>query len=121
MEKLTSKEEEIMQILWDIEQGFVKDVIKQFPDPKPPYTTVSSIIRILEDKGFVSHNVYGNTHQYFPIVGKEEYRKRSFSNLVDKYFDNSAKNVVSFLLKEEKLSAKEIKEIKELLNQKSSD
>jgi len=115
MEKLTIKEEEIMQILWNIEKGFVKDVIDKFPSPKPPYTTVSSIIRILEGKGFVSHNTYGNTHEYFPIVSKEEYRKNSFTNFVDKYFDSSVKNVVSFLMKEEKLSAKEIEEIKQLL------
>ena len=115
MEKLTIKEEEIMQILWNIEKGFVKDVIDKLPSPKPPYTTVSSIIRILEGKGFVSHNTYGNTHEYFPIVSKEDYRKNSFTNFVDKYFDSSIKNVVSFLMKEEKLSTKEIEEIKQLL------
>lgn len=118
MEKLTAKEEEVIQILWDLESAFVKEVIEMYPDPKPAYTTISSIIRILENKGFVSHKAYGNTHQYFPIVKKEEYRKSSFTKFVDNYFDNSIKNVVSFLIKEEQLSAEEITELKKLLNKK---
>lgn len=121
MEKLTTKEEEVMQILWELKSAFVKDVIEKYPEPKPAYTTISSIIRILENKGFVSHKAYGNTHQYFPVVKKDEYRNSSFSKFVHNYFDNSAKNVVSFLLQEEHLSEDEINELKELLNKKQLD
>lgn len=121
MEKLTAKEEEIMQILWELGSAFVKEVVEKYPDPKPAYTTISSIIRILESKGFVSHKAFGNTYQYFPVVKKEEYRHSSFSKFVDNYFDNSAKNVVSFLLKEEQLTKEEIAELKELLNKKYLD
>ena len=116
MEKLTNKEEEIMQIIWDLDECFVKDVIDKLPDPKPPYTTISSIVRILENKGFVDHKAYGNTHQYFPIVSKEAYGKQTFKNVVNKYFDNSFKSVVSFLIKEEKLSKDEIVELMDLIH-----
>lgn len=118
MEKLTAKEEEVMQILWELENAFVKEVIEKYPDPKPAYTTISSIIRILENKGFVSHKAFGNTHQYFPLIKKEEYRNSSFSRFVNNYFDNSVKNVVSFLIKKEHLSEEEILELKDLLNNK---
>jgi len=119
MEKLTTKEEEVMQILWEMENAFVKEVIEKYPEPKPAYTTISSIIRILESKGFVDHKAYGNTHQYFPIIKKEEYRNSSFSKFVNNYFDNSVTNVVSFLIKQEHLSKEEIAELKELLNKSS--
>ena len=118
MEKLTTKEEEVMQILWELQKAFVKEVIEKYSDPKPAYTTISSIIRILESKGFVAHQAFGNTHQYYPIIKKEDYRSSSFSNFVERYFDSSVKNVVSFLIKEEKLSDKEIAELQELLNKK---
>jgi BlaI family transcriptional regulator, penicillinase repressor len=117
MEKLTNKEEEVMQILWDIEKGFVKDVIEKMKKPKAPYTTISSIIRILENKGFVGHKAFGNTHEYFPLISKPDYRRHTFKNLVNKYFDNSVKNVVSFLIKEEKLSDKQIEELYSLIKE----
>ena len=115
MEKLTTKEEEIMQILWEIDKGFVKDIIEKLPLPKPAYTTISSIVRILETKGFVDHTAYGTTHQYFPLVAKDEYKKLTFQFILKNYFDNSIKNVVSYLAKEEKLSNEEIMEISEII------
>lgn len=116
MEKLTLKEEEIMQILWEIEKGFVKDVIMKLPDTTVPYTTVSSIIRILESKGFIGHNTYGNTNEYFPLISKSEYKKNIVPEIITKYFDNSIKNVVSFLIEDEKLTKEEIAELTELIN-----
>jgi predicted transcriptional regulator len=100
-----------------MEKGFVKDVIERMKKPKAPYTTISSIIRILENKGFVGHKAYGNTHEYFTIISKTDYRRATFKNLVNKYFDNSVKNVVSFLIKEEKLSDSEIEELYSLIKE----
>lgn len=118
MEKLTAKEEEIMQILWKLEKAFVKEVVAELPKPKPHYNTVSTVIRKMEDKGFVGHETFGNTHRYYPIVSKEAYRKRYFFNAIDDYFENSYKNVVSFFAKEEKISADELREIIKIIESK---
>lgn len=116
MERLTKKEEEIMQILWEIEKGFVKDVIEKLNDQKAPYTTVSSIIRILEGKGFVGHKAYGNTYEYYPLITKTDYTKNILPDFVKKYFDNSIKDVVSFLVQDKNLSAEEVQEIISIIN-----
>jgi len=117
MEKLTNKEEEVIQALWDIEKGFVKDILTNLPKENH-YNTVSTIIRNLEDKGYVSHKAYGNTHQYFPIITKETYSKQFMNLATKKYFDNSYKNMVSFFAKEEKISAKELREILDIIEKK---
>ena len=119
MEKLTVKEEEIMQILWEIERGLVNDVIARFPDPKPPYTTVSSVVRRLEKKGFVGYKAYGKTHEYFPLITKKDYRKRTFRHLLQNYFDNSVESIVSFIVKEENLSKDDINDLNKLILQDS--
>ncbi|GAB3899979.1 BlaI/MecI/CopY family transcriptional regulator [Larkinella knui] len=116
MEALTKTEEKVMQILWAIRKGFVKDVIDGMPDPKPPYNTISSLIRILEKKGFVGHRAYGKTHEYFPTVSKLAYRKFTFQSFLTNYFEGSPEKVVSFMVNEEKLSADEIQRIVELLD-----
>ncbi|TRX27805.1 BlaI/MecI/CopY family transcriptional regulator [Flavobacterium franklandianum] len=118
MQKLTNKEEEIMQILWKIEKAFVKEVLAEITEEQPHYNTLSTIIRNLEEKGFVSHNAFGNTHQYFPIVKMEDYRKRFMNTAIDTYFDSSYKNMVSFFAKEEKISAEELREILEMIENK---
>ena len=118
MQKLTNKEEEIMHVIWTLEKAFVKDVLDAFEGEKPHYNTLSTIIRNLEEKGYVSHNAYGKTHQYYPIVSKEDYRKRFFNNAIESYFNNSYKNVVSFFAKEEKISVEELKEIIDLIENK---
>jgi predicted transcriptional regulator len=119
MQKLTNKEEEIMHILWKLEKAFVKDVLAEITDEKPHYNTLSTIIRNLEDKGYVSHTAYGNTHQYFPVVSKEEYRKGFMSNAIENYFNNSYKSMISFFAKEEKISAEELREILNMIEKKS--
>jgi BlaI family penicillinase repressor len=118
MQKLTNKEEEIMHILWKLEKAFVKDVLMEIEDEKPHYNTLSTIIRNLEDKGYVSHNAYGNTHQYYPVVTKEEYRKGFMSNAIENYFNNSYKSMISFFAKEEKISAEELREILDMIEKK---
>ena len=115
MQKLTNKEEEIMHVLWTLEKAFVKDVLDAIKEDKPHYNTLSTIIRKLEDKGYVSHTAYGNTHQYFPIVSKEDYRKGFMSKAIDNYFNSSYKNVVSYFAKEEKLSVEDLKEIIQII------
>jgi len=118
MQKLTNKEEEIMQILWKLKKAFVKEVLAEITEEQPHYNTLSTIIRNLEEKGFVSHNAFGNTHQYFPIVKMEEYRKRFMNTAIDTYFDSSYKNMVSFFAKEEKISAEELREILAMIENK---
>jgi predicted transcriptional regulator len=119
MQKLTNKEEEIMQILWRLEKAFVKDVLAEIKNDKPHYNTLSTIIRNLEDKGYVSYNAYGKTHQYFPVVSKEVYKERFMNTAIESYFNNSYKNVVSFFAKEEKISVDELKEIIDLIEKKN--
>ena len=120
MKKLTETEEKIMQIRWEIESGFVKDVISKFSDPKPPYTTISSIIRILEQKGFVLHKQYGNTYEYFPAISRDEYKKSYLKNIVQDYFGNSYQQLVSFFVKEEDVDIDKLQEILDMIkNQKT--
>ncbi|MBL7814958.1 MAG: BlaI/MecI/CopY family transcriptional regulator [Saprospiraceae bacterium] len=124
MEKrLTKAEEDIMQILWRLERGTVSDILdvieKESEDGKrPPHSSISTIVRILEDKGFVSHKAYGKTHEYYPIILKVDYGKRSLSKLVSDYFDGSAHSLVSFLVKEEKMDADELKSLLDILDGK---
>ncbi len=117
MKDLTERELGVLQILWDIKSGFVNDVLEKFPDPKPPYTTISSIIRILETKGFVTHKSYGKTHEYLPTISKEKYKKNLLKNMVTHFFEGSFDNVVSFMTAENELSESEVKEIEELIEQ----
>ncbi|MCV9387049.1 BlaI/MecI/CopY family transcriptional regulator [Reichenbachiella ulvae] len=115
MEQLTKAEEKIMRILWKIKKGFVKDIISEMEDPKPPYNTVSSVVRLLKDKGFVDAKAYGRTHEYFPLVSKNKYRKFSFMQLFQNYFDNSHEELLSFMVENKELKEKDVQEIKELL------
>lgn len=116
IKELTKAEEQIMQELWDLGSGFVKDIIDKLPDPKPAYNTVSTIIRILQTKGFVDHQAYGKSHRYIPVISKEEYKKVMADKLLNGYFDNSAKSMLSFFLEENKLDVKELDEILALIN-----
>ena len=118
MQKLTNKEEEIMHILWKLKKAFVKDVMAEIIEDQPHYNTLSTIIRNLEEKGFVSHNAYGNTHQYFPIVSMEDYRKRFMNTAIENYFNNSYKSMVSFFAEEDKISAEELREILAIIEKK---
>jgi len=119
MQKLTNKEEEIMHILWKLEKAFVKDVLAEIKVDKPHYNTLSTIIRNLEEKGYVSYKAYGKTHQYFPLVSKVDYRQGFMNSAIENYFNSSYKNVVSFFAKEEKISVKDLKEIIELIEKKN--
>lgn len=116
--ELTRAEEQVMQILWNLEKGFVKEIVECFPDPKPAYNTISTIVRILEKKEIVAYQSFGKTHQYYPLVRKEEYKKTNLKKMLDGYFNQSYKNLVSFFSKEEDLSIEEMEEIKQLMDEK---
>ena len=113
MKELTTAEEQIMQILWGLEKAFVKDIINEMQEPKPAYNTVSTIVRILEKKGFVSHKAYGKTHQYFPVVSREKYTRMFMKKFMRNYFSGSFANMVSFFAKENKMSLDEFNELME--------
>ncbi len=115
VKELTRAEEQIMQELWDLKAAFVKEIIDRLPEPKPAYNTVSTIVRILETKGVVAHRAYGKSHQYYPLISKEQYRNFATRKLLNGYFDNSARNMLSFFLKEEKLNLKEADELMKLI------
>ena len=117
MEKLTNKEEEVLHALWSLEKGFVKEVVAQLPAGNH-YNTVSTIVRNLEGKGYVAHQAFGKTHQYYPTVSKESYSKQFMQTATQGYFDNSYKNMVSFFAKEEKISADELREILAIIENK---
>ncbi len=115
MKELTKAEEQIMQILWEIEKGFVKDIITQMDEPKPAYNTVSTIVRILETKGFIGHTEYGKSHMYYPLVNKKDYSRERMNEMVKNYFGNSASQMVSFFAKNRKMDVKETDEIIKML------
>ena len=113
--ELTRAEEEIMQILWEIKKGFVKNIVERLPDPKPAYNTVSTIVRILETKGFVGHTAYGKTHEYRPLVGKDDYRKQTLNSMLNNYFGGSFRQLASFFMKHEHMDVRELEEIMQLM------
>jgi predicted transcriptional regulator len=111
--RLTKAEEQIMQILWDMEEGLVKDIRNRFSDPKPARNTVSTVVRVLEKKGFVSHRAYSNVHIYYPLVSKSEYSKHQLFGLMENYFNNSFPALASFFAKEKDMSIKDLEELLE--------
>ncbi|MDX8339565.1 BlaI/MecI/CopY family transcriptional regulator [Draconibacterium sp. IB214405] len=113
MKELTKAEEQVMQLLWQLEKAFVKDIIEQMPIPKPAYNTVSTIIRILEKKGFVGHNAYGKTHEYYPLISRKEYTRSFMKNFMRNYFSGSFQEMVSFFAKEDNMSLSELDELME--------
>jgi BlaI family transcriptional regulator, penicillinase repressor len=111
MKKLTRKEEEVMKILWKLKRAFVKDIIEEYENPKPHYNTVSSLVRLLQEKGIVGYKQYGNTYLYHPLFSKEEYRRTFMKQVVSDYFDNSYKSAVAFFVKEKGFSPEELEEL----------
>ena len=104
-----------MKILWKLKKAFVKDIIDEYDEPKPHYNTISSLVRLLQDKGIVGYTQYGNTYQYYPLLSKEEYRKTFMKQVVNDYFDNSYKSAVAFFVKEKGLSPQELEELINLI------
>jgi BlaI family penicillinase repressor len=120
LKELTKAEEQIMQILWQLKEAIVKEILEKIPEPKPAYNTVSTVVRVLEGKGFIDHKAYGNSHVYFPIISEDDYKKFTFDKLMSNYFDNSYKSLVSFIADEKDLGLKELDELTELINKLKS-
>ena len=112
--QLTKSEEQVMQYLWEIEKGFLKDILELFPEPKPHTNTVSTILKVLKEKDFVDYEVHGRQHQYFPLISKERYSGKSMKSLVKNYFEGSYKNAVSFLVEKNEMS---VEDLEMLLNE----
>ena len=119
--ELTRAEEEVMQILWNLGRGFVNDLLAHFPEPRPAYNTVSTIIRILEKKEFVGHTAFGKTHEYYPLVSKQVYTRQFMGNVVKGYFDNSLRKMVSFFTGDDNISMKEMEDIRKIIDQQIQD
>ncbi len=117
MRELTKAEEQIMQILWTLKKGFVKEILEQFPEPRPAYNTISTIIRILENKGFAKHKAYGKTHEYYPAVSKEAYKKKLMRGVMKNYFDSSPAQFLSFFAREQSLSLNDLNDILSIIEQ----
>ena len=116
MKSLTKAEEQVMQILWQLEEAIVKDIIAKMPEPKPAYNTVSTVVRVLESKGFIDHKAYGNSHVYFPLISEAQYKKFTFDKMMSNYFSNSYESLVSFIADEKKLGVKELDELTKLID-----
>lgn len=116
IKELTKAEEQVMQLLWQLEEAIVKDIIALMPDPKPAYNTVSTVVRVLEGKGFVDHKAYGNSHVYYPLISEAQYRKFTFDKMMSNYFSNSYQSLVSFIAQEKKLDVKELDELTQLID-----
>jgi len=116
MKQLTKAEEQLMHVLWSLKKGYIRDILDKLPLPKPAYNTVSTIIRILEKKGFVGYVAYGKSHEYYPLVTKSEYRKSYFKGFVKNYFGNSYHALTSFFTNEKDLSLSELEELRNLLD-----
>ena len=121
MKRLTRKEEEAMMMLWKRSKGFVKELMELYTEPKPHYNTLSTIIRGLEEKGYVNHKAYGKNHEYYPLVTKEKYRKNFMKGVVSDYFGSSYMNVVSFFVAQKKLNADDLKELIEIIEKGKKD
>ena len=117
MATLTKAEERIMKILWKIEKGFINDILEHFPNPKPPYNSVSTIVRVLVKKGIVSFKKYGNTYEYYPLITKEDYRKSQMGKLLKDYYNNSLKQVVNFFSENKNLDIDEVDEVMKMLEE----
>ena len=121
MKRLNPKEEQIMQILWQLENAFMKDIWEALATPRPPITTTASIVKKLETEGFIDHETFGRTHRYFPAIKKEAYRQSSFKNLVDNYFGGSPKQLLSYFVDKEEMDESALDELLQEIKKKKSE
>lgn len=119
MTQLTKAEEQVMQCLWTVKKGFLKDILEVFPEPKPHTNTVSTVLKILMEKGYVKYELHGRQHQYYPLISREQYSRESLSGLVENYFSGSYRNAVSFLVEKKELSIEDLEMLLQELKNKS--
>ncbi len=115
IKELTKAEEQVMQLLWQLNEAIVKDILELMPEPKPAYNTVSTVVRVLEGKGFINHKAYGNSHVYFPIITEAAYKKFTFDKMMTNYFSNSYESLVSFIANEKKLDLQQLEELTKII------
>ena len=115
MQKLAKREEQIMQAVWQLENAFIKEIIQEMPDPKPHYNTIATMVKILEEKGFLGHKIIGNIFRYYPVISKDAYQQHTMKDIVKDYFDNSYPSMLAFFAKEQKISEEELNEIVNLI------
>ena len=115
MVKLAKREEQIMQVYWDLGKAFIRDIIPLLPDPKPHYNSVATMVKILEEKGFLDHEVVGNMYSYYPVVSREDYQKHALKDIVNQYFGNSYTRMLAYFAREQNLGEAELKEILEII------
>ncbi|WP_420577381.1 BlaI/MecI/CopY family transcriptional regulator [Ekhidna sp.] len=120
MKELTKAEEQLMQILWGLEKAYLKDIVEQYPDPAPAYTTISTVVNVLVKKGFIGFETHGKSREYYPLISKEKYTRQSMNGLMSSFFDNSAKKFASFFASQEELSVEELKAIRKLIDKQIS-
>lgn len=118
MKELTKAEEQVMQYLWKLETAFLKDIVEQFPEPRPAYTTISTVIRVLVKKGFIAYKTYSKVHEYYPLISKQEYFQVHFSRIVGSFFNGSVTRFASFFTGSDDLSLSELEEIRQLVDEK---
>ena len=115
MIKLAKREEQIMQVFWELNKAFIKEIIPHLPDPKPHYNSVATMVKILEEKGFLDHETVGNVYQYFPVISREDYQQHAMKDIVSQYFDNSYPRMLAFFAKQQNLSETELNEIIQMI------
>ncbi len=115
IKELTKAEEQVMQLLWQLKEAIVKDILERMPEPKPAYNTVSTVVRVLEGKGFIDHKAYGNSHVYFPLISEAQYKKFTFDKMMSSYFSNSYQSLVSFIANDKKLNLQQLDELSKLI------
>lgn len=121
MNELTKAEEQVMKYVWKLDKAFLKDIVEEFPEPKPAYTTISTVVRVLVKKGFLNFNTFGKIRQYYPAVSKEQYFKKHFKNVISNFFGGSTSKFALFFTKNEDLNLTELEEIKNLIDKKIQD
>jgi BlaI family transcriptional regulator, penicillinase repressor len=118
MKELTKAEEQVMQYLWELEKAFLKDIVEKFPEPKPAYTTVQTVVRVLTKKEFIGYETFGKTNQYFPLVLKKDYFRGHFKGVVNNFFNGSVSNFASFFTDDKDLSLSELENMRQLIDSK---
>ena len=121
MEKLTIQEEEVMRLIWRVGKGFIKDYLEHYPEPKPPYTTLASVVKNLERKSYISSRKYGNVYEYTPLIAESDYAKRFMSGFVKDYFKNSYRDLVAFFIREREISPDELKQLIDMIEPEKND
>lgn len=118
MKELTKAEEQVMKYIWELKKVFLKDVVDKFPEPKPAYTTVQTVVRVLTKKGFLGYDTFGKTHQYFPLVSKDKYFRGHINGVVKNFFNGSVTNFASFFTDDNNLSISELEKMRQLIETK---